>query len=1322
MGLVHFNELFNHDNLLGNAKVPFDKPEGAEILKTITQSTSVMFVDLTFLLTSGRDMKFATPDAFVTDRSDKDLLERQKAKPKDVEETEDQEEPKSNLNGSYPPMSIDDLVEYLYAFIQNMINTRPLLTTIVFGTDNHVHVPVTKLREWHYRDYHKNSTYETYDGTLRHELRGPFSRTDEGLISNLLNLLEEKDTESFKQQILGLTFTRADPMLDAFLTDRYIRPFFISLLFERFFSAETTVNLPANKSLKVFVMHAIYNFSAFCNSDEIKFHPNMCTYSNIDKKTNKKYDTTDDGLHIGEADLQFLWMLDTKLAIKQNPPFVELLSNDSDMFLIMMNYYYKNSKNILGCPYVFIWLSDTRLIRTKHMFTTAIPSMMKNFKLPDVITSSLFIELCLCFFKNDYVDSPSGLVASIPKFKATLAALGDLFEELRKRNNQDVLKRNAISYKIQNGATEIVLDHFKLMQLRQILMLIGMNLVTKKEDQMFKQALENTIKKVLTVKTIKDLVVATEGILTATWIQFINKLKMPASIKTNLISKGLEDTIDNIIYPLQMTHSLQSLCAQYLDNNQNFDIFGKDSANFEYIEPSTSNIWFMSVSDDYGCKGNNIHRGESMINRHVNNPNDDRTVAFIDVNEQDDLEDDDDGANEIHETCSKMKKIQETINSTKMLFPGELHPVSLSAFAAMTEWIVVYWNFGYYECFSKQMRVGVDVNTDVKNINQDMTIENTADTDNTQMWRLLRLAHYKMTTLQCEGATAQICQLKRDTAIKNISHIKREITKVVVSARKGDKDAYAFVKDQSTVLRRSGMLFIKPIGDSILTTQLSRLAKVCLFRLITLTNTQPMWINQYAEQYERLKYEFTIKKGQTQENTEVYPDEHLVLKIAIARLTTENNLIEPACNYIKTLKIQGKDKPGTTVLFTPTCVTSNMDNTVDLAGSEIYRTRDKIDEAIFRIDVGSTGGKQEDAFMGERDIIGELDTCAFTGVILSTQTVPTDKSIEDAAAATAFGAHINLGFSHPFTGTRVVSSLQTIMATTGQNVTMREFIEANKYVMKQRVADELANSRLLSCSVDVTDYALPLLKLRIDDDSWRDSTSNILKVFREPMQTSFFTFMDWKCNQSIYLRFLLKQNIRNNKTQKWRDNLFLVPAFFQQPSNSFVPINSVAKLSDITKGKTKYWGCFPMAFIDCQGKMKAVTNANSADFVYLVNEMNMKTNHPLRLLSDYMPLGHGIYVNIKQNTETASDTEDESFTVSLFFKKIPEHIFVHYIYYTFVRLYEEYMSLILQTLQRQPPNFSQFITNPYMLVYKPTYQENEEKVLQRYSFEFYYYY
>jgi hypothetical protein len=1318
MGLVHFNELFNHDNLLGNAKVPFDKPEGSEILKTITQSTSVMFVDLTFLLTSGRDMKFATPDAFVTDRSDKDLLEKQKAKTKDVEETEDQEEPKSNLNGSYPPMSIDDLVEYLYAFIQNMVNTRPLLTTIVFGTDNHVHVPVTKLREWHYRDYHKNSTYETYDGTLRHELRGPFSRTDEGLISNLLNLLEEGDIESFKQQILGLTFTRADPMLDAFLTDRYIRPFFISLLFQRFHQSEMTVNLPARKTLKVFVMHAIYNFAAFCNNGRHMFYPNMWIYD--DK--NKQPFVTDDGLHIGEADLQFLWMLNTKLAIQQKPPFVELLSNDSDMFLIMMNYYYKNSKNILGCPYVFIWLSDTKLIRAKHMFTTVIPSMMKNFKLPEATTSSLFIELCLCFFKNDYVDSPSGLVASIPKFKATLAALGDLFEELRKRGNQDVLERNAITYEIENNKTNIVLDHFKLMQLREILMLIGMNLVTKKEDQVFKTAVENTIKKMLTVNSIKELVVATEGILRAAWIQFINKLKMPASIKTILASNGLKNTMGNIIYPLQMMHRLQSLCAQYLDNNQNFDIFGKDSANFEYIEPSTSNIWFMSVSDDYGCRGNDIHRGESMINRHVNNPNDDSTVAFIDVNEQDDLEDDDDGANEIHETCSKMKKIQEAINSTKMLFPGELHPVSLSAFAAMTEWIVVYWNFGYYECFSKQMRVGVDVNIDVSNINQNMTIENTADTNNTQMWRLLRLAHYKMTTLRCEDNSAQICQLKRDTAIKDINHIKNAFTKVTVFNKRNDDKIYTFVKDQSTVLRRSGMLFIKPIGDSSLTTQLSRLAKVCLFRFIALTNTQPMWINQYAEQYERLKYEFTIKKGQTQENTEVYPDEHLVLKIVIAKLTIENNLIEPAYNYVKTLKIQGRDEPGTTVLFTPTCVTGNMDNTIDLAGSEIYRTRDKIDEAIFRIDVGSTDGKQEDAFMGERDIIGELDTCAFTGVILSTQTVPTDKSIEDAAAATAFGAHINLGFSHPFTGTRVVSSLQTIMATTGQNVTMREFIEANKYVMKQRVADELANSRLLSCSVDVTDYALPLLKLRIDDDSWRDSTSNILKVFRQPMQTSFFTFMDWKCNQSIYLRFLLKQNIRNNKTQKWRDNLFLVPAFFQQPTNSFVPINSVAKLSDITKSKTKYWGCFPMAFIDSQEKMKAVTNANSADFVYLDNAMHMKSNHPLRLLSEYIPLGNEIYVNIKQNTETESATEDESFTVSLFFKKIPEHIFVHYIYYTFVKLYDDYMSPILQTLQRQASSFDQFIANPYMLVYKPSDQEHEERVLQRYSFEFYYYY
>jgi len=1328
MGLIHFNELFNSDNMLGLAKIPFDKPEGAEILKNIMGQTTIAFVDLTFLLTSGRSMQFGTGAAFITDPSDKDLLKAQKASAASItnnnnEDTEDISEDDANLKGAYPPLTMDNLADYMIDFVDALAKSRPSLKNIIFGTDNHVHVPVTKLREWHHRDYHKNYTYESHDGTLRHELRGPFSRTDEGLISNLVDLLEHNDTDAFRQQLLGLTFTRADPMLDAFLTDRYIRPFFVSLLFQLVHQKLTAaqerrkITLARGRKLTVFIMHAVYNFAGFCNKSKIKFLPNVYEFEG-GKDGIDSY-ATDDGLHIGEADIQFLWMLE-KIG-KNKSESVELLCNDSDLLMIILNYYIKTKED---GAYILVWLSDTKCIRAKFMYSHVIPNLMKAKKLPE--RPLLFFELCLCFFKNDYYDQPFGMVASITRFNAFLTELGKYYDA--KPNENRFLDSDCIVY--SDDGSMITFKHMTIFNLRLIMLLMYIRQTLKKnespeEEQLIKRYLDMLIDK---IDEGDEHQVYTE-LQELHWKRYINKMNVPLTIK-NAIQRSIDDNPEAVVYPSEMTALLQRYGARFVQNDEKLDIFERDFPNLNKVEPNHEKLWFWSISDDYGCIDGGV--AERLSAREIDDGKGrgggDDTSPFL---EDEDLEMREQGNDEYEQTvkrCKSVKSISDVLSGTRMVFAGELNAIALSSFAGMFEWLVTYWNIGYYECASKQMPIlrGVEVNPIIDDEDILMKLNTRADKNNAQFWPLLRIANYGLVTCACGNDMKVIVQMKRDSDNKKMVYVDNVVVDFNERGLTGNDPQIEYVRDAGTVIRKSGVLFVHNEhvnkAENNIHDVLMKLAKVCLFRMINLVlvTTNAAWIDDFTAEYEKHCLGIKTKEGAM---IQLCADEHLIFKLAAAKFCIARHVMEP---FYSTAKQQTLNGVSSLVLFTPTMVASNMDNTVNVGGTEFQNSRDDVYPDTFETRVFEDTDKETVTSAGERDLLGEFDTCFFAGLIFPSKLEASVKSAQDSVRFLTTSAYKTLSHSHPFTGTRVVHSQHIVSAITEYDATFKKALHTNATGMVPAAQLIDVPSMILSDSLDVNDYALPLLKFSIDDAVWKEVTCNIVRIFQKPMEVAFFTFMEWKCNQSIYLRFLLYRNVRNKKTQTWRNTLFMVPLFFGFPKmTALPPWKRVDKLAAVTKGPLKFWATFAMAYLDLEGKNDVYRVSEVNNLRYCVDAMDLEDNMPLRMMCKYIPLCNGLYANIRKTND------EENHVITLFFKKWPEHLFFHYIYHTFITLYEDFVVPVLRALKANVPELDQYIAKPYFLAYKRRIKpigaeladEDEEeqeknKIMQKYEIEF----
>ena len=1322
MGLVNFSQLLEDDEWLGKGKIPMHSDLGRIYLgDRLLNNTNTLFIDVAFLLTSGRDMKFGTEHPFMYDTTDTDANNFRKQKDDDRELAANDpaeykrqkalrvDEPPVKL--SYPPLTLSNIADYMISFMNRLFKSRRSLQNIVFGVDNHVHVPITKLREWNARDYGSVGTYESAPFEFREQMRAPFSRSDEAFITNLINLLEDGKHEDFDLQILGLTFTRASPKLDAFLTDRYVRPYFISLLF-RLVYERLQDNMTFDKDVSVFVMHPIFDFGTL-ESNRVDFAPNFWKFSKgelIDK-------LSDDALYIGEADIQMLWLLETKL--KNKPVVVEVFSDDSDNVMILLNYYIRQAE--LGnnnVARVFLWNSDERCMRMKYLYESVIPAMINNKNLHDRVSildqnattinnNKIFVELCMAFFKNDYYDDLQGTSATIPKLKNIVNTLSKISD----KSSIGFRGNRCFTY----AENKIVFNHLNLMRLRQVIALcLLLKPELKKDTAEVKNSKNEYNKLVMGLLTgPRNYLNSVSGIFAPKQFdELVNGFDLPIAIKEAIVSKKAE-ILSKVLYMSQMEAHLQYLCTAFVENNKAYDVFGKDMHNLKKCEPSREKLYFMRLYDETPTV--------TFIDREVR----DRGEAGIFYQTRRE----NDGSIADRQKCQDVNFVNSLMAKINTVFFGEFSPISLSQFASMFEWVMVYWTVGYFPCFSKQHLTLNPIDNEKKSFSSINIAFNTENDDSIQMNKLLVAAGYNINQVSVnpnDENKQMLTKLRRNFIFNDTKQITTQSITVTIDANTKQKNKIDVnVTDMSTCIKRSGMLLLSNSiaivkerltpEETFIIRALINLAKTDLFRILNMTEmgktNSGSWIDMF--------YSVMMQHGAVYEDRRegirkvIYPDEQLALKKTLFMLfyNDEKNesrpFDEPPTSYIIEVKRKqggvssssrgsssssssgGATSSEDSITFmVPTFFINNFESVIKLnvSNSNMYgefrKTRNSSTLKTFKT-------QREQMMLCERDILGEFDTAFFSGLVMATDKHydPDNPNVPSLGQLSRRSMSLPkcklMSSAHPIVGGLITQAMHNLMSQSSGDDGFSTILNTIQgFMISSNNAQD--NGDVLSHNIDVNVYALPLVKLSVAQNTWMESVSNNVYMFRRPMEAAFYAFMNWKLNQSTYLRYCQTLGIRNNKTQHWRTNSYYLVMFMKLSQPDDVQLNNVSvrdatktridKIKDaISSNRGQMHACWPMAYLQYVNKIDLLeTMTANADELNML--LDFDKNILLRMLTIYFPTCVNLYLSINLPRNEAGEIVQGLPEIRLLFKNWPDNLMFHYILYCFFRLFSVFVA------------------------------------------------
>lgn len=687
MGLAGFSLLFNEPHLSDSKfAIPLTDEdrirEAQDTVGTVIDNTDVIFVDAMYMLLGGTDNAFATGKKFYFNRTG------------DV---------------AAPPMTMQQLALYVHVLMTQLIATRPKARYVFFGVDNHVHVPVTKHREWGRRSYTAaNDNARFYAGGLK----SPFSRNEEALAFSIIDFATEHagDKRGIRDSILGLTFTRSGPLLHALLQDRNTRPIFMSLLFERVFGllVDDEGARPTLKTsvVDIVLLHPIFNFRCKNAAEDSEvLLPNgmrLIKQLNDTPATVTPFVSTD-SFHIGEADLQYAGLL----RYVNNPHAqIEVLSDDTDLVIITLLAD--------DGPAVIQWMSDQRVVDLKWLRAKAIPEFMREKVWAEGENEwavRLFILLTLVVFGNDFYDNPTNIGSTAANFVEAVSLFGKLGltkDELKALGDNWIFPGADgltfdMSFMIR--VTRAVYYHFVTMKRKGVEAAAALRRVT--------QILRN--KRVFTDYGTRDLADA--------WTEYIGRpskfggyhpvsaIKVDLDGDTDFILKYRDIVSQNaqgsdgfqlklfvdICTPQQMVAFTHNVVAMFDIDNPDFSAAVAAEKTIQIFEtmPPPLEGFPLPVLMPQGF----VHR--EMTEERGLQLKDPKTIyAQLGA-------DGDPSASKATAQVIFREFEHSNAIAKRVFFPGDMSLPSLFARAGMMQWVVCYWMYGFHPSASKQSTIKV---------------------------------------------------------------------------------------------------------------------------------------------------------------------------------------------------------------------------------------------------------------------------------------------------------------------------------------------------------------------------------------------------------------------------------------------------------------------------------------------------------------------------------------------------------------------------------------------------------------------------------------
>lgn len=386
MGLSNFWEIFAGETVFSPARLTYalasNRSDDVKIRKSIAtqiEKTDAVFVDIAFALMNMTGDDFVTSDVICNDlviSADANMYTKT----------------------ARFPLTIAKMATYITAYINRLIKSRPAATVFMFGTDSHVHVPVTKHNTWNTRDYNGNEHSASS--------KAPFSKNEETLTTSLL-YIAQNDPAEFQNAILGATFTTPHNMLHDMLKDRYIRPMLLSVLFD--LVVQQLKDAPPDRDVCIHFVHPIFDMTVF----PMVLRPNLYK--------NGGWTVSTAGCDIGEADMQFAWFLEQVHADvnKDNKLQIEVHCDDSDVVMITQSFYLHLSIKLKlvskeayeeEMPVIYMFRGRCQMIDLRHVYFECIPALY------GVVTKEtreltiagihawyrFFSVFCLIMYQTDY--------------------------------------------------------------------------------------------------------------------------------------------------------------------------------------------------------------------------------------------------------------------------------------------------------------------------------------------------------------------------------------------------------------------------------------------------------------------------------------------------------------------------------------------------------------------------------------------------------------------------------------------------------------------------------------------------------------------------------------------------------------------------------------------------------------------------------------------------------------------------------------------------------------------------------------------------------
>ena len=322
------------------------------------------------------------------------------------------------------PISLESLMNAVAKYINDALNERPDLAWIVFSAENMAHASPLRRAEVVRKVFFAVPKGAEKINLHKRPLRSPYSRTYDtaGFIPMTMADFkrEQRTPESVVKLPIGTVFTRGGTDLDALLSDPYVLPVLLSMLFEIVLEAFSRQQKEEKRNVRITFTGAIYNFAKLCSEEQDVLLPNDYTFNSDGTVEGKILNAT---LGIGETPGLLCWAIGAcfpSIKAGQRIQMEVISTSNAVATAAALNYASNETPKIR----IIVRTKKDCVFDAHQLLWAFMPAALKW--LCDFTADTpwkggvVFVMLALLYFSTDHTKAPAGFTQTPKDFARAL--------------------------------------------------------------------------------------------------------------------------------------------------------------------------------------------------------------------------------------------------------------------------------------------------------------------------------------------------------------------------------------------------------------------------------------------------------------------------------------------------------------------------------------------------------------------------------------------------------------------------------------------------------------------------------------------------------------------------------------------------------------------------------------------------------------------------------------------------------------------------------------------------------------------------------------